>query len=619
MEDITVVIFSYNSEKIIKDCIKTARLLSKRIILVDQSSTDKTVVIANKEHINVFKFFHHDYVEPAREFGINKSTTDWVFILDADERITPELAKEIKFVISNPCLPAGMTQSSHFRINRKNIFINQWLKHGGWWPDSQIRLINKQEFKTWPKEIHSTPVISGKAGQLSNPLLHYFHGDLKTMVDKTLIFENIESEMLFQAGKPVSTVMFFRKFLGELWRRMFKKFGFLDGIAGVIESIYQSFSKTITYLLLYEKKQTCLPEGRKVALYNPFLDVLGGGEKHILSIIKVLSEEGYLPYIYWDKDLSKEISSRFQFKFSPGLKFLPNIFKYNHSPLTSYNALKAFDYLFYVTDGSYFFSSAKRNFVFAMVPDKKLYHTDFINKLKIANYRFISNSVFTQKRLKDFGISSDVIYPYIDQKIINLSGDRPKEKIILSVGRFFSHLHSKRQDKMINLFKKIKQEHSLFKDFKLILAGGLKEEDKEYYNQLTKLSGSDPSIIFKPNIPLHELYELYELSTYFWHFSGFEVDESTAPDRVEHFGLTPLEAMAAGCLTFCYRAGGLNETIIDGENGFLFSTEKELIDKMKAVMNNVEKQERIKKNAKKYVADNFSYTVFTERVKKIIL
>ena len=74
------------------------------------------------------------------------------------------------------------------------------------------------------------------------------------MVDKTINFENIESDLLLKANKPVATITFFRKFFGELFRRLIVKKGFMDGIIGIMESIYQAFSKTITYLLLYEKK-----------------------------------------------------------------------------------------------------------------------------------------------------------------------------------------------------------------------------------------------------------------------------------------------------------------------------------------------------------------------------
>ncbi len=86
-----------------------------------------------------------------------------------------------------------------------------------------------------------------------------------------------------------------------------------------------------------------------------------------------------------------------------------------------------------------------------------------------------------------------------------------KDKIILSVGRFFKHLHSKKHDIIINSYKKLKTQNYSFKDHKLILAGGLKKEDQEYFNSLRKLARNDSSIIFKPNIKLYELYRLYRL------------------------------------------------------------------------------------------------------------
>jgi glycosyltransferase involved in cell wall biosynthesis len=250
MDKITVVVHTHNEERNISDCLESAKLLTDKIILVDMGSTDKTVAIAKNLKIPVINFPKSDYVEPAREFGIKQAKTDWVFILDADERITEKLAEEISGLINT-----HNSSLTYFKVPRQNIFSGiKWLKHGGWWPDRQIRLINKKYFASWPKRIHSTPKIKGDAGYLKNYLVHYFHGDLNGMVKKTIIFEDIESDLLFKAGRSSGTGIFFRKYLAELYRRLFKNFGFLDGPFGIIESIYQAFSKTITYLFLYEKQ-----------------------------------------------------------------------------------------------------------------------------------------------------------------------------------------------------------------------------------------------------------------------------------------------------------------------------------------------------------------------------
>lgn len=257
---ITVLIYTRNEEKNIVDCIKSAKLLSNNIVLIDMESQDKTIQLAKKLGTTVYNFPYSYYVEPARKFGIEQAKTDWVFILDADERITEELKDEIVkllngYIVNKNNLAMEQFNNTAYYISRKNIFAGKkWLKHGGWWPDKQIRLINKKYFVDWPNQIHSTPKIKGSYGFLQQPLLHFFHGDLETMVEKTINFENIESDLLLKANKPVATITFFRKFMGELFRRLIVKKGFLDGIIGIMESVYQAFSKTITYLLLYEKK-----------------------------------------------------------------------------------------------------------------------------------------------------------------------------------------------------------------------------------------------------------------------------------------------------------------------------------------------------------------------------
>ena len=352
-----------------------------------------------------------------------------------------------------------------------------------------------------------------------------------------------------------------------------------------------------------------MKKGTKVGLYNPYLDTLGGGEKHILSIVDVVAEKGGEITVFWDKDLSREIKKRFSLRHINKIKWLPRSLK-------TLRTLRTFNYFFYVTDGSYFFSPAKKNFVFCMVPDKKLYNLNLLNRLKLWNYKFISNSPYTTKWLTRWGIDPTTIPPHIDTELFANAGNK-KEKVILSVGRFFPHLHSKNQEKIIETFEFLKLATPAFKDYKLILAGGLKNEDKIYFNQL-KSKTKDSSIMFKPNIPLYELYKLYELSTYFWHFTGLGVDEEKHPERLEHFGIAPLEAIASGCLTFCHKSGGPKEIIKDGETGFLFGSEKDLMRKMKAVEKNSSLKDAVIIKGKNMVQKGYNYEVFKKRVLTIL-
>jgi len=245
---ITVVFQVKNEQAQIKEAIESARLLTNNIVVMDMRSSDDTALIAKKAGAKVIAIPSAIYVEPVRQYAFSKTNSDWVLILDADERLTKAIAAEIKQTI------ASKSSHTHYYLSRLNTFNGQVFKHGGWWPDNQIRLIKKECFVKWPKNIHSTVQVTGKPGKLDNCFLHYFHGDLTQMVNKTIKFEDIESELLFKAGRAVNTATFFRKYFGELYRRLLKHQGWRDGSYGIIESIYQAYSKTITWLFVYEKK-----------------------------------------------------------------------------------------------------------------------------------------------------------------------------------------------------------------------------------------------------------------------------------------------------------------------------------------------------------------------------
>lgn len=244
---LTVVLTFYNEENHIRACIENARLLTDSIILIDTESTDSSADIARDMGYEVISCPYQKFVEPTRNFAIFHVKTEWFFIIDADERFSPELMKEIA-----ETLPT--TEKTHFKITKKNLFAGKWwLRHGGWKSDSAIRCIKTSAFRNWPAEIHSTPEVEGEGGHFQALLDHHIHPTLENMVDKTILYEDMESNLLYNAKKPVSTPLFFRKFFGELYRRLIKHSGYLDGIPGVIESVYQAYSKTVTYLYLYEK------------------------------------------------------------------------------------------------------------------------------------------------------------------------------------------------------------------------------------------------------------------------------------------------------------------------------------------------------------------------------
>ena len=353
---------------------------------------------------------------------------------------------------------------------------------------------------------------------------------------------------------------------------------------------------------------------KKIALYDPYLDVLGGGEKHILSIIQILTRRGYDLDIFWQTDLADEFIRKFNLKL-PKIRFLPNVFKDRGNFWQKIVTLKKYDLFFYISDGSYFFSPAKKNYVFAMVPDQKIYPASFINRIKTLNFSFIANSQFTANRLARWGLSAKVVYPYIDQSLLNINlNDPPKEKIILSVGRFFPHLHSKRHDLAIQAFQQLKKADPIYADYRLLLAGSVQKQDQGYLQELQKKAGADLAIKFLIDPPNNQLINLYQKTEYCWHFTGYGIDAEKHPEKVEHLGISPIEAMAAGALTFAYSAGGPKEIIQPGQTGFLFTDIDDLIFQMQQLKKDNAKQETVKKQANIFVKKHFSYDVFNQKV-----
>ncbi len=355
---------------------------------------------------------------------------------------------------------------------------------------------------------------------------------------------------------------------------------------------------------------------KKAALYDPYLDTLGGGERYVLSIMKTLEEAGYDVDIFWKSDLSKDIFSRLKINFHPDSFKTRLLLSENY--LEKMWNLRPYDIFLYITDGSYILSGAKKNFVYCMVPQKNLYNMNLVNRIKTINTKFITHSDFTKNTLQSWGIETDRLYPYIDDVFIN-GESGVKENIILSVGRFFPHLHSKRHDIVIELFKKLKENGSKFKDFKLVLAGGLKPEDSDYFHKLKKISGNDESISFFPNLPFDELISIYKKSRFYWHCAGWGIDDQKNPEMVEHLGITPLEAMASGCVTFVYSSGGVKELVKDGVTGYTFKTSEDLIEKMARVTSDTILEENVKLAGKEYLQEKFSRAEFRRNVQSIFI
>lgn len=246
-EKISIIIITRNEEEMIEDCLKSAAWVDELVIL-DTGSTDKTIKLAGNYKVKIFYAYSKE-----RDFaawhnqGKKVATGEWLFKLDADERITPELKKEIQEVI-------GDNKSFNaYAIPRQNILLGKTMKFGGWYPDYQIRLFKKDKLITWKGKLHETPVFEGELGYLKQPMIHITHRDLSSMVEKSKEWSKIEAQLLFKAHHPpVVWWRILRVMLSEFNLRFFKQQAWRDGVIGWIEGLFQVFNKFLIYGQLWE-------------------------------------------------------------------------------------------------------------------------------------------------------------------------------------------------------------------------------------------------------------------------------------------------------------------------------------------------------------------------------
>jgi len=241
---ISGIVLVKNEEGLINDCLESLSWVDE-IIVIDNGSTDKTIEIAKAKGAIITKSPIGSFSD-RRNLGAKKASGEWLLYVDADERVTPLLKKEIAETIKT-----GSNWA--YAIPRRNIFLGHEMRWGGWWPDYVLRLIKKDALVVWEGDLHEQPKIKGQMGKLKSPLTHFSHRSLAEMVAKTNEWSEIEAKLLYQSHHPKMAWWRFISVAGrEFWYRGIKKLGFLDGVVGVIEIIYQMFSRMITYAKLWE-------------------------------------------------------------------------------------------------------------------------------------------------------------------------------------------------------------------------------------------------------------------------------------------------------------------------------------------------------------------------------
>jgi glycosyltransferase involved in cell wall biosynthesis len=323
-------------------------------------------------------------------------------------------------------------------------------------------------------------------------------------------------------------------------------------------------------------------ESMNVCLYSPYVPKhIGGGEKYFFDVAQVLAEKGNqvsiaISHRGFDPQLVQKKYELFLNRSLKKIQFIATPLGTNASFFDKLLWTKKFDLMYYLTDGSLFFSLAKKNILHIQFPFKT--KKNFVEKLKLKNWQVKNtNSEFTKKVIE---ANWHIEIPYVHQPSIDtecFQKIQRKEKIILHVGRFFQHLHAKRQDVLVEIFREMYQQFPKeLKDWQLILVGSV--EDEEYAQKVQKMTDGLP-ITLMHKVKREELMELYKKASIYWHATGFGIDELKEPEKTEHFGISTAEAMASGCAPVVVGKGGQVEVLGSELKELLWHTRSECIVK----------------------------------------
>lgn len=246
---LTAAIITYNEEANIERCIRSLLPVADEVFVVDSFSTDRTKEICLKLGARFMEHPFQGHIQQ-KNYALENASHDWVLSLDADEALTEELQQSILKIKNNP-------QYNGYRFNRLTNYCGHWVKHCGWYPDTKVRLVNKEKARWMGVNPHDRlDMINGETtGFLAGDLLHYSYNNREEHYKQIEYFGDIAANELFEQGKTTNYFTIITKVIAQFIKSFFIKKGFLDGKTGFTISRLSAYATYRKYLKLFKLQQ----------------------------------------------------------------------------------------------------------------------------------------------------------------------------------------------------------------------------------------------------------------------------------------------------------------------------------------------------------------------------
>lgn len=248
---VSVVIAAKNAGEHIASCVASVTSWADEVLVVENDSTDDTVLLASAEGARVFSHPFHT-IGKQRNVAIERSVHDWIFVLDADERCTPALAREVAGIV------AGTPKFDAYRVPRRNFFLGREIRHGGWERDRPIRLF-RRHLRYDPRPVHEHVVLpagSAGAGELAAPMLHYTYSSLDEYFEKFGRYSAWWAQQSFERGRRASAAAVLLRPPARFVSMYLLRLGFLDGAHGLVLAVLAATSVAAKYARLWALGRT---------------------------------------------------------------------------------------------------------------------------------------------------------------------------------------------------------------------------------------------------------------------------------------------------------------------------------------------------------------------------
>jgi glycosyltransferase involved in cell wall biosynthesis len=250
---LTVTVITYNEAEHIQHALQSVAWADE-IIVVDSGSTDGTADLARPLATQVIVRGWPGYSEQ-KNFAADTGSNDWVLSLDADERVTPELASEIRALLS------GTPEAGGYRIRRVSRYLGRWVRSTDWFPDYQLRLYDRRAGRWNGLRIHeSFRLREGSPARLQGELLHYAYRDISHHLQKINSYTTLLAKESHEKGRRTNPVAMAMHPSFVFVRNYVLRRGFTDGMAGFVISVLNTYYVFLKLAKLWELQRT--PPGK---------------------------------------------------------------------------------------------------------------------------------------------------------------------------------------------------------------------------------------------------------------------------------------------------------------------------------------------------------------------